>query len=125
MSDSLASRGYQIEFLSHAQAILSVDFPDALSELEAAHAETTIPIEEIIAAGGGEAKGQASIMEQGFASWRRFRPVETARPALAGRQDFKRIGQPPQRGLPKIAARRGAMTALNFHHLDGRDRLPR
>ncbi|MBM3562573.1 MAG: restriction endonuclease [Alphaproteobacteria bacterium] len=37
--------------------ILSVDFPEALVELEAALSETTIPIEEIIAGGGGEAKG--------------------------------------------------------------------
>ncbi len=57
MFESLISKGFQIEFHSHAQAILSVDFSEALVELEAALAETTIPIEEIIAGGGGEAKG--------------------------------------------------------------------
>ncbi len=57
MFDSLAAKGFQVEFLSHAQAILSVDFPQALVELEDALAGTTIPIEEIIAGGGGEAKG--------------------------------------------------------------------
>lgn len=57
MLDSLTARGFQVEFLSHAQAILSVDFPDALGELEQALLTTTIPIEEIIAGGGGEAKG--------------------------------------------------------------------
>ncbi len=57
MLDSLIAKGFQVEFLSHAQAILSVDFPDALAELEEALLATTIPIEEIIAGGGGEAKG--------------------------------------------------------------------
>ncbi len=57
MLESLKAEGFQIEFLSHAQAILSVDFPAALSELEEALLATTIPIEEIIAGGGGESKG--------------------------------------------------------------------
>ncbi len=57
MFNSLVDRGYQLEFLSHARAIMSVDFPEAVGELETALAEATIPIEEIIAGGGGEAQG--------------------------------------------------------------------
>jgi restriction endonuclease BglII len=57
MFESLTAKGFQVEFHSHAEAILGVDFPDAVVELEAALADTTIPIEEIIAGGGGEAKG--------------------------------------------------------------------
>lgn len=57
MLDSLLAKGFQVVFLSHARAILSVDFPDALAELESILAGTTVPIEEIIASGGGEAKG--------------------------------------------------------------------
>jgi hypothetical protein len=57
MLDSLLAKGFQVEFLSHAEAILSVDFPEAVAELEEALLATTIPIEEIIAGGGGEAKG--------------------------------------------------------------------
>ena len=57
MFDALTERGFQVEFLSHAKAILSVDFPDAVAELERALLTSTIPIEEIIAGGGGEAKG--------------------------------------------------------------------
>lgn len=57
MFEALVERGFQIEFQSHAQAILSVDFPEAIQELELALLATTIPIEEIIAGGGGEAKG--------------------------------------------------------------------
>jgi Restriction endonuclease BglII len=57
MFDSLTAKGFQVVFLSHAQAILSIDFPEASAELESALAQTTIPIEEIIAGGGGESKG--------------------------------------------------------------------
>src|SRR5271156_1542652 len=57
MFESLTAKGFEVEFHSHAEAILSVDFPDAVAELEAALSDTTIPIEEIIAGGGGEAKG--------------------------------------------------------------------
>lgn len=57
MLRGLTDRGFQVEHLSHARAILEVDFPDALAELEAALLEATVPIEEIIAGGGGEAKG--------------------------------------------------------------------
>lgn len=53
----LQAKGFQIEFRSHAQAILSVDFPEAAAELASALTTATIPIEEIIAGGGGEAKG--------------------------------------------------------------------
>jgi hypothetical protein len=57
MFDSLVAKGFQIVFLSHAQAILSIDFPQASAELESALDNTTIPVEEIIAGGGGESKG--------------------------------------------------------------------
>lgn len=57
MLDSLIAKGFQVEFQSHAAAILGVDFPQAVTELEEALAGATIPIEEIIAGGGGETKG--------------------------------------------------------------------
>jgi len=57
MFESLIAKGFQVEFLSHARAILSVDFPAAVAELEGALSASTIPIEEIIAGGGGETKG--------------------------------------------------------------------
>ncbi len=57
MFGALSARGFQIEFHSHAEAILSVDFPDAVAELQTALLGSTIPIEEIIAGGGGESKG--------------------------------------------------------------------
>ncbi len=53
----LSGRGFQIEFHCHAKAILSVDFPEALTELQTVLLNVSVPIEEIIAGGGGEAKG--------------------------------------------------------------------
>jgi hypothetical protein len=55
--ENLANKGFQVEFHSHASAILSLDFPEAVRELEAVLETVTIPIEEIIGSGGGETKG--------------------------------------------------------------------
>jgi hypothetical protein len=57
MFEALVERGYQIEFVSHAQAILKIDFPDAAAELEEVILTQSVPIEEIIGSGGGETKG--------------------------------------------------------------------
>src|SRR5262245_21683672 len=54
---TLQAKGFQVEFLSHAKAILEVDFPEAVKELCEIIEGVTIPIEEINAGGGGEAKG--------------------------------------------------------------------
>ena len=53
----LEKKGFEIRLLSHANAILSVDFPGAIEELVSVLDSVTIPIEEIIGSGGGEAKG--------------------------------------------------------------------
>jgi hypothetical protein len=57
MFEALQARGFQFEFHSHARAILTVDFPEALDELAQALEHVSIPIEEIIGSGGGETKG--------------------------------------------------------------------
>ena len=57
MFDKLKQAGFQVEFHSHAHAILAGDFPAVEAELEDVLLSATIPIEEIIAGGGGEAKG--------------------------------------------------------------------
>jgi len=56
MFDKLRDLGFEIEFTSHAEAIILHDFPDLIGELESALEQTTIPITEIIGGGGGEAK---------------------------------------------------------------------
>jgi hypothetical protein len=53
----LKDAGYQLLFVSHAEAILTVDFPVVLLELAEVLRGLTIPIEEIIGSGGGETKG--------------------------------------------------------------------
>ena len=57
MFQKLRQAGFQVEFHSHAEAILAGDFPAAEREIEEVLLSATIPIEEIIAGGGGEAKG--------------------------------------------------------------------
>ncbi|WBS04214.1 BglII/BstYI family type II restriction endonuclease [Pseudoduganella sp. SL102] len=57
MFDSLRQQGYEIRFLSHAEAILKQDFPEASEEIEKSLVNFSIPITEIIGSGGGEALG--------------------------------------------------------------------
>jgi hypothetical protein len=53
---ALSEKGFQVEFHSHAEAILAADFSAAVNELEQVLLTASIPIEEIIAGGGGETK---------------------------------------------------------------------
>jgi hypothetical protein len=56
----LIDKGFQVAFHSHVEAILSVDFPDAVTVLQSVLLDLTIPIEEeIVGSGGGETKGTA------------------------------------------------------------------
>jgi len=57
MFDRLRERGFEIEFRTHAEAILGVDFPEVAEQLEGVLLASTVPIEEIIGSGGGETKG--------------------------------------------------------------------
>ena len=54
MFDKLRALGYEIAFASHAEAILSVDFPDIVHDLETALLGVRLPITEIVGSGGGE-----------------------------------------------------------------------
>ncbi len=56
MFEELVDGGFQVEFLAHAKAVLSADFPEVADELKTALLEMTIPAEEIIAGCGGKAK---------------------------------------------------------------------
>ncbi|MBV9929555.1 MAG: restriction endonuclease [Alphaproteobacteria bacterium] len=72
MFEKLCDAGFQVEFHSHARAILAVDFPGVEAELQDVLLNATIPIEEIIASGGGEAKGtqrlRRGLQAQGWAT---------------------------------------------------------
>lgn len=47
-------KGFQVLALHHAEAILTHDKPDAVTELEEALLGITIPAEELVRGGGGE-----------------------------------------------------------------------
>lgn len=56
MFEKLISNGFDIAIRNHAGAILTVDFPEIAQELEDALLSVSIPAEELIGSGGGEAK---------------------------------------------------------------------
>lgn len=64
--------GFEITFASHAEAILSTDFPDVGVALEAALLAIRLPITEIVGSGGGEAQ-ITQRLRHGFAdlNWRK------------------------------------------------------
>lgn len=55
MFERLVAAGFDVAIRNHAGAILTVDFPDIAKELEDALMEVSIPAEELIGSGGGEA----------------------------------------------------------------------
>jgi hypothetical protein len=57
MLEALITAAFQVDFRSHAKAILELDFPEVAGQLEDVLLSSTIPIEEIIGSGGGETKG--------------------------------------------------------------------
>lgn len=57
MLERLERRSFEIGYYAHAEAILRVDFPGALNEIESVLRAISIPIEEIVGSGGGEAAG--------------------------------------------------------------------
>jgi hypothetical protein len=54
--NQLIQRGFEIEPLHHAEAILSYDLDEAVAELEDVLSQVQIPIEELIRGGGGEGR---------------------------------------------------------------------
>lgn len=56
MLEQLRAQSFEIQFESHAAAILEKDFPNALADIDKVLAAVQIPIVEIIGSGGGETK---------------------------------------------------------------------
>lgn len=56
MFDRLKALGFEILALHHAEAILTQDMPESISDLESVLSGIELPIEEIIHGGGGEGK---------------------------------------------------------------------
>lgn len=53
---ALIDHGFEIEYVSHAAAILEHDFPDARGDLDRVLGDMSLPITEIVGSGGGETK---------------------------------------------------------------------
>jgi len=56
MLETIKKRGFQVMALHHAEAIITKDMPQSISDLESALGAITLPIEELIRGGGGEGK---------------------------------------------------------------------
>ncbi len=50
----LVERGFQVEYHNHARAVLNIDFPAALDELQTVLRSLVIPVESLVRGGGGE-----------------------------------------------------------------------
>jgi len=88
MLDSLKAKGFQVEFLSHALAILSVDFPAALVELEEALLATTIPSRRSLPAGVARPKAHSACG--------RLLPPRVGEDHLCGREKNQRVPRESQ-----------------------------
>ncbi len=64
MLERLQPQGFQIEYRSHAEAVLRLDFPEAAADLHAALRDLRIPIEDLVRGGGGEAKVTQSLRKK-------------------------------------------------------------
>lgn len=69
MLDALREAGFEVEFTSHAEAIIRHDFPELIEELEGALLGIRLPMTEIIGGGGGEAK-MTQRLRRGLAALR-------------------------------------------------------
>lgn len=57
MLQRLRKAGFDLAFAGHSAAILRGDFPEAADEIEGMLLAVSVPIDEIVGSGGGEAKG--------------------------------------------------------------------
>ncbi|MCR4315472.1 MAG: restriction endonuclease [Planctomycetes bacterium] len=74
MFDELKKRGFQIETLHHAEAILLHDMGSAVEEIEKALLTIKIPVEELILGGGGEGEmTQRLRLELSDLGWRKHK----------------------------------------------------
>ncbi|OSP52460.1 BglII/BstYI family type II restriction endonuclease [Pseudoruegeria sp. SK021] len=70
MFKNLISHGFDVAIRNHAGAIFGVDFPDQVRELEDALLNVTIPIEELVGSGGGEAQSTQRLRRRLYeAGW--------------------------------------------------------
>lgn len=68
MFEELENRGFDLVVRNHAGAILSVDFPNVAEELIGALLDLSIPAEELIGSGGGEALSTQRLRRRLYAA---------------------------------------------------------
>src|SRR5258708_3598172 len=105
MLDKLIAAHFQVDFRSHAKAILEIDFPEVAEVIENVLLGSTIPIEEIIRSGGGETKGTQRLRNALRArEWNKHNfIVELAAPPVATSDQCR-----------DLAERSSAQRAINF-----------
>lgn len=64
MFQTLRDLGFDVMVCNHAEAILSVDFPDETAELVSALAQISLDARELLASGGGEAPSTQRMRRQ-------------------------------------------------------------
>lgn len=70
MFEELKDKGFDFAVRNHAEAILSVDFPQIAGELISALLDLSIPAEELIGSGGGEAPSTQRLRRRLYdANW--------------------------------------------------------
>ncbi len=105
MFDRLRNTGFDVETRNHAGAILSVDFPEIAGELEAALLDLSIPSEELIGSGGGEAPSTQRLRRRLYAEqWPKhtfdFRMIVDGRETVSHSHEIDHVRTSP---LGKVA----------------------
>lgn len=105
MFEQLRQQGYDVETRNHAGAILSVDFPEIAGELESALLDLSIPAEELIGSGGGEAPSTQRLRKRLYAeNWPKhtfdFRLIVDGRETVSNSHEIDHIRSTP---LGKVA----------------------
>jgi hypothetical protein len=105
MFDQLYKNGFDVGTRNHAGAILSVDFPEIAGELESALQDLSIPAEELIGSGGGEAPSTQRLRKRLYEkNWPKhsfdFRMIVDGRETVSNSHEIDHIRSTP---LGKVA----------------------
>ncbi|MGE0735910.1 MAG: BglII/BstYI family type II restriction endonuclease [Alphaproteobacteria bacterium] len=83
--DRLRKRKFELEFRSHAEAIISGDFPEIVTEIEEILLSTSISVEDLVRSGGGEAVTTQNL-RRAFAAKTWNKHVFTIKKLIDGRE---------------------------------------
>lgn len=100
MFEQLSNQGFDVATRNHAGAILSVDFPEIAGELESALQDLSIPAEELIGSGGGEAPSTQRLRKRLYEkNWPKhsfdFRMIVDGRETVSNSHEIDHIRNTP------------------------------